>query len=58
MVNKFKTKIRQNMKSRTQYITIPVIMVTDSQYPFEGDEIIEVEIISKEEGLIIKKIKK
>lgn len=43
MVLKGKTKIIQSRHARTQYVTIPAMMVADSQYPFNGSE--EVEII-------------
>lgn len=57
MVDKIKINVKQNSTSSTQYITIPVVMVTDSQYPFTKGETVEIKIISKEEGLIVRKIK-
>ena len=49
-------KIKQNKNSKTQYITVPAYMVVDTNYPFLPNEEVIVEIISKEEGLIIRKI--
>jgi len=43
MVLKGKTKIIQSRHAKTQYVTIPAMMVADSQYPFNSSE--EVEII-------------
>jgi hypothetical protein len=52
-----KVKIRQNKNSQTQYITVPSYMVMDSSYPFANNEEVSVEIVSKEEGLLIRKLK-
>jgi len=52
-----KVKIKQNKNSKTQYITVPAYMTVDTNYPFKPNEEVQVEIISKEEGLLIRKIK-
>jgi len=36
-----RTRMLQSPKSRTQYITIPSIVVADSQYPFTANEEVE-----------------
>lgn len=43
MVLKAKTKIIQNRNAKTQYVTIPASIASDSQYPFTAGQ--EVEII-------------
>jgi len=43
MVLKTKTRILQNRDAKTQYITIPATVTSDSQYPFTAGQ--EVEII-------------
>lgn len=43
MVLKAKTRIIQNRDAKTQYITIPANIASDSQYPFTSGQ--EVEII-------------
>jgi hypothetical protein len=48
MVLNIKTKVLQSPNSRTQYITIPAAMVTDSQYPLKPDQEVEI-IVNKEE---------
>lgn len=44
MVLKGKVKIIQSRHARTQYITIPAMMVADSQYPFNGSEEVEITV--------------
>lgn len=56
MTDKIIIKIKQSSKSRTHYIIVPAEMVTDSQYPFKNGDEVEIDIISKKEGLVIKKI--
>jgi virulence-associated protein VagC len=47
MVLKARTRILQSRNSKTQYVTIPSAMVNDSQYPFKGDEEVDLEIVGK-----------
>ena len=42
MVLKGKTRITRSKNSYTQYITIPSWIARDSQYPFKGDEEVEI----------------
>jgi hypothetical protein len=58
MVVKVRTKILQSRNSRTQYITIPADMVTDSQYPFRAGETVEVEVVQGAKRLIVQPPKK
>ena len=44
MVLKGRSKIIQSRHARTQYITIPAVMVADSQYPFNGTEEVEIRV--------------
>lgn len=53
MVLKVKTKILQSRNAKTQYITIPADMVTDSQYPFKAGELVEVEVVQGMKRLIV-----
>lgn len=41
---KGKTKIIQSQHAKTQYITIPAMIVADSQYPFNGSEEVEITV--------------
>ena len=50
---KGKTKIIQSQHARTQYITIPAVMVADSQYPFNGSEEVEITIDAKNKRILI-----
>jgi hypothetical protein len=51
MVLKERTRILQSTNAKTQYITIPSVMVSDSQYPFEAND--EVEIVPGAKRLIV-----
>jgi c-di-GMP-binding flagellar brake protein YcgR len=42
MVLKAKSKIFQNRDAKTQYITIPASIASDSQYPFTAGQEIEI----------------
>jgi hypothetical protein len=53
MVVKAKARIVQSRNSRTQYITIPADMVTDSQYPFKAGEAVEIEVVPGTKRLIV-----
>ena len=44
MVLRTKIRVSQSKRALTQYITIPAMMVGDSQYPFEGDEELTLEL--------------
>lgn len=50
-----KSKIRQNMESKTQYITVPASIVVDSQYPFKKGEDVIIEVDIQNERMIIRK---
>lgn len=50
-----KTKILQSPKARTQYITIPSYIVSDSQYPFKHEEEVEIIVDPLEEIIQIQK---
>lgn len=53
------TRILQSPKSRTQYVTIPATIVADSQYPFTGNEEIELYVDPEKKIMIlVKKTKK
>ena len=41
---KVETKILENQRAKTQYVTIPARVVQDSQYPFKADDDVELEI--------------
>lgn len=56
MVLKGKTRITKSRNSYTQYITIPSWIARDSQYPFKGNE--EVEIHVDPNGMILIKKKR
>jgi len=49
------TRILQSPKSRTQYITIPATIVADSQYPFVGNEEIELYVDPNKKIMILTK---
>lgn len=51
MVLKAKTKIIQNRDAKTQYITIPASVASDSQYPFTAGQDVEI-IINPSEAKI------
>lgn len=53
MALKETTKILQSKKARTQYLTIPSSLVSDSQYPFKGGEEVEIVIDPKKELMMI-----
>ena len=53
MVLKGKTKIIRSRHARTQYITIPAMMVADSQYPFNGTEDVEITVDPKNKKISI-----
>lgn len=55
MVLKGKTRITSSKNSYTQYVTIPSWIARDSQYPFKGNE--EVEIQVDPDGIILIKKK-
>jgi hypothetical protein len=45
------SKVIQSPNSRTQYITIPAAVVSDSQYPLEPEQEVKI-VIHAEEGTI------
>ena len=45
MVLKVQSKVIKSPNSNTQYITIPADLVKDSQYPFRGNEFVEIRIV-------------
>ena len=51
MVLKGKTKVIQSSHARTQYVTIPATIVSDSQYPFTASQEVEI-IVDPEKGKI------
>ena len=53
MVLKERTRILQSTNAKTQYITIPSAMVSDSQYPFNANDEVEIEIVTGAKKLII-----
>ena len=53
MVLKERTRILQSTNAKTQYITIPSVMVSDSQYPFEANDEVEIEIVPGAKRLIV-----
>ncbi|MCJ7816616.1 MAG: hypothetical protein MUP55_02050 [Candidatus Aenigmarchaeota archaeon] len=55
MALKAKIKILQSKKARTQYLTIPSLVVSDSQYPFKEGEEVEIEVDPKEKVIRIQK---
>jgi hypothetical protein len=57
MVLRVKSKVVQSPNSRTQFITIPSIMVTDSQYPFKSNEEVEIVIHTREHKLEVIQLK-
>ena len=46
-------KLFQNPKGYTQNITIPSVIVRDSQYPFKGGEELEITVIPAEEKMVV-----
>ena len=50
MILKERTRI---LNAKTQYITIPSAMVSDSQYPFEANDEVEIEIVPGMKKLIV-----
>lgn len=44
MVLKGKSRITKSKNSYTQYITIPSWIARDSQYPFKGNEEVEIQV--------------
>jgi len=44
MVLKERTRILQSTNAKTQYITVPSVMVSDSQYPFKANDEVEIEM--------------
>jgi antitoxin component of MazEF toxin-antitoxin module len=57
MVLRAKSKVIKSPNSRTQYITIPAAMVSDSQYPLKPDQEVEIEIHTDEHRLEIYPVK-
>ncbi len=55
MVLKTKIKLSQSKKAWTQYITIPSAVVQDSQYPFEGNDELYLEVEPKTGIMVILK---
>jgi hypothetical protein len=53
MVLKERTRILQSTNAKTQYITVPSAMVSDSQYPFKANDEVEVEIVPGAKRLIV-----
>jgi hypothetical protein len=49
-----KIKIKQSRNAHTQYLVIPSSLVQDSQYPFKGDEEVEVIVDPKEKRIIVR----
>ena len=52
-----KVKMVQSPNARTQYITVPAAMVTDSQYPFKTGESVEIILNPSEKKLEIHSVK-
>ena len=48
MVLKEKTRILQSKNAKTQYITVPSAVVSVSQYPFNANDEVEIEVIPAE----------
>lgn len=53
MVLKAKSKINQNKNAKTQYITIPSTIASDSQYPFTAGQDVQIEINPDEFTILI-----
>lgn len=53
MVLKARTKVIQSPNSRTQYITIPAVMVSDSQYPLKPNQEVEIVVHADEQKIEI-----
>jgi len=56
MTLKSKSVIRQEERARTMYISIPSEIVIDSQFKFEKDDKVEIEVIPNKREMIIKAI--
>lgn len=53
MVLQMKVKLAQSKKAYTQYISIPADIVRDSQYPFKGNEELNLTIEPAQNMIII-----
>jgi hypothetical protein len=53
MVLKERIRILQSTNAKTQYITVPSAMVSDSQYPFKANDEVEIEIVLGAKKLIV-----
>jgi len=55
---KVETKILENERAKTQYITIPARVVQDSQYPFKANDLVELEIDPQEKNLVVRLLRR
>ena len=55
MALKGKTRILQSLKAHTQYVSIPSVIVRDSQYPFKGNDEVEISVDPIQKKIEIKK---
>jgi hypothetical protein len=55
---KVETRILENERAKTQYVTIPARVVQDSQYPFKADDVVELEIDPQKQTLIVKLLRR
>jgi hypothetical protein len=53
-----KSRVLKNPDANTHYVTIPSSMTTDSQYPFEANDTVDLEVDTKQKILIVKKSSK
>ena len=55
---KVETKILENQRAKTQYVTIPARVVQDSQYPFKADDDVELEIDPQNKTLTVRLLRR
>jgi hypothetical protein len=54
MVLKARATIHGNPNAKTQYLPIPADLVSDSQYPFEVNDEVELELVPATRRLIVR----
>ena len=57
MVTETVTVVRGREDARSHAITIPAELVSDSQYPFEVGDKLQVEILQGTEGLVLTRVR-
>ena len=58
LILKVETKILENERAKTQYITIPARVAQDSQYPFKANDVVELEIDPQEKNLVVRLLRR